>query len=236
MSEIALLCQCLSNESEADNGTVKYIYMDDSTVYRFENNRMKKISKSLINRARKELSKQQSLTTKSPTEGKLKKRKSRPIQPLEEINSVDDVDSSTTEEEDSCEVFRSEQQQQEQILPKSTKNKQRKIQKTALPEHTRKSQNVSSSDIDLNEYYNNKNKMEFMNIEIQRLNNKVTKLKQYKALVNRLTGGEYGSDGALAGYKFNEPSTLGDISQDNQDSPNITFTPQSRRNDSLFLY
>ena len=46
-------------------------------------------------------------------------------------------------------------------------------------------------DRDLNEYYNNKNRMEFMQAEMDRLQTKVNKLKQYKTLMNKITGGEY---------------------------------------------
>ena len=33
--------------------------------------------------------------------------------------------------------------------------------------------------------------MEYMSLEIDRLTNKVNKLKQYKSIVNKITGGEY---------------------------------------------
>ena len=55
----------------------------------------------------------------------------------------------------------------------------------------KKEVNNSTPTVDLNEYYHTKNKLEFMTLELDRLNNKVSKLKQYKSIVNKITGGEY---------------------------------------------
>ena len=64
------------------------------------------------------------------------------------------------------------------------------IMKTKKNKLSRTKANVDSP-IDLNEYWQVKNKNEYMNNEIERLNNKVNKLKHYKTIVNKLTGGEY---------------------------------------------
>ena len=61
MSELNLLIECINTEGEAEDGGIKYIYMDADTIYRFENNRMKKISKTLINKARKQIQSQNTI-------------------------------------------------------------------------------------------------------------------------------------------------------------------------------
>ena len=174
-SELNLLAEALSTNGEAENNGVKYIYMDDSTVYRFENNRMKKVSAAMIKKANKLLETQGSLpnTTPSPTAKKSTKRSKQqqapPPPPPEE----------QAEEEDDDE----EQQAPPPPPPKPTKRAKATKPKAAVVD--------SAANIDLNEYYNNKNRMEFMTLEIDRLNNKISKLRQYKSIVNRITGGEY---------------------------------------------
>ena len=174
-SELNLLAEALSTNGEAENNGVKYIYMDDSTVYRFENNRMKKVSAAMIKKANKLLETQGSLpnTTPSPTAKKSTKRAKQqqapPPPPPEE----------QAEEEDDDE----EQQAPPPPPPKPTKRAKATKPKAAVVD--------SAANIDLNEYYNNKNRMEFMTLEIDRLNNKISKLRQYKSIVNRITGGEY---------------------------------------------
>ena len=64
--------------------------------------------------------------------------------------------------------------------------------------------------------------MEFMNLEITRLNNKVNKLKQYKAIVNKLTGNEF--------------EIQGETNQIKQPEPQVQQHGQKQYNDTLFLY
>ena len=51
--ELQLLAEALNNGSEAEADGVKYVFMDENTVYRFENNRMKKVAAGLIKKANK---------------------------------------------------------------------------------------------------------------------------------------------------------------------------------------
>ena len=217
MSELNLLIECINTEGEAEDGGIKYIYMDADTIYRFENNRMKKISKTLINKARKQIQSQNTLRqlnqsqepieseSVKPTKSK-KSRKAAPP-PIVEPTNDDDYDDSDDEEPEPEPVRRSK---------KSAKPP--KSKRLPPPEF--------SPNINLDEYYNNKNKMEYMNLEITRLNNKVDKLKQYKAIVNKLTGNE---------FDFDIPQQ-----QQAQVSPQQAAYQQlpstSTRNDSLFLY
>ena len=210
MSELNLLVECIATEGEAEDGGVKYIYMDENTIYRFENNRMKKISKSLINKAKKQITLQNQLPTNdnvsveptTTTTTKSKKMKKQPpiIQP-----PIDEDDNEYDDDEDIVEP------PPVQKVKKSKRSKQSSVP-VSVP---------YSPNINLDEYYNNKNKMEYMNLEITRLNNKVEKLKQYKAIVNKLTGSEFDMD-------------TSNIS--NQRQSIVNETQQPTRNDSLFLY
>ena len=175
-SELNLLAEALSTNGEAENNGVKYIYMDDSTVYRFENNRMKKVSAAMIKKANKLLETQGSLpnTTPSPTAKKSTKRTKQqqqapPPPPPEEQAEEEDDD---------------EEQPAPPPPPKPAKRAKATKRQTAVAD-------TGAANIDLNEYYNNKNRMEFMTMEIDRLNNKISKLRQYKSIVNKITGGEY---------------------------------------------
>ena len=108
--------------------------------------------------------------------------------------------------------------EEEEEEPEPAPPKRSKSKSVPNPRRTRMEQDFSSA-IDLNEYYNNKNRMEFMNLEITRLNNKVDKLKQYKAIVNKLTGNEFDFDAQNTPQPQQQPQPV-----------------QSQRNDSLFLY
>lgn len=211
MSELNLLIECLSTEGEAEDGGVKYIYMDENTVYRFENNRMKKISKTLINKARKQIQTQNTIRTiqeqtedepKPQPQPKSKKSKKQPVREVEPV--IDDVDDDEYDDEEPVKPIKQ---------PKSRSKTSRRTR--------REFDDMSySPNINLDEYYNNKNKMEYMNLEITRLNNKVDKLRQYKAIVNKLTGNEFDMD---------VPSVQ---------KPIVDEQPRNvqGRNDSLFLY
>ena len=191
-NEIHLLAEALSTNGEAEAGGVKYIYMDDSTIYRFENNRMKKVSAAMIKKAQKVLSTQGNLpndikdkakpTKKSATKKSTTKSRKRQVLDEEEECPEPDVEPNEEEEDNADYNPPSKPKKQVQSPKSTTKSSSKKSSKASVD---------SSSIVDLNEYYNNKNKMEFMSIEIERLNNKVNKLKQYKSIVNKITGGEF---------------------------------------------
>ena len=201
MSELNLLIECINTEGEAEAGGVKYIYMDENTVYRFENNRMKKISKTLINKARKAGGQTES---DEPVPAKPKKSKPVKSKKVKQPEPVEEED--TIEEEESFE--------QAPPKPVSKPKSLRRVQRADLSSF--------NPNINLDEYYNNKNKMEYMNLEITRLNNKVHKLKQYKAIVNKLTGNEFDiPDSPIAASQSIQPPSS---------------SQQHTHNDSLFLY
>lgn len=218
MSELDLLCECISTEGETEGGGVKFIYMDEGTIYRFENNRMKKIGKQLINKAKREITKRQKIpqpqqvqqdddddNERKPTKAKRAKKPSKPI-------VIDDSEDEGEEEEP------------EMIPPpKVAKAPKRgkQLKRSAGQE------NLLSPSIDLDEYYSNKHKMEYMATEINRLNGKIGKLKQYKSIVNKLTGGEIDdlpTGGTTQQMTQQMPQQMGK----NNDRPGV--------NDSLFMY
>ena len=49
---------------------------------------------------------------------------------------------------------------------------------------------LNNPQVDLDTYYSNKHKMEYMEQEMNRLNQKISKLKHYKAIVNKMSYGE----------------------------------------------
>ena len=220
MSELNLLIECINTEGEAEEGGIKYIFMDADTIYRFENNRMKKISKTLINKARKQLatmntisSNQTNVDTSNVTSNanssvKTKRSRKQKIPPP--------IVESTDDESDN------EYNEDEEPEPEPIKQKPKKGVKSTRSKHLVSSD--YSPNINLDEYYNNKNKMEYMNLEITRLNNKVDKLKQYKAIVNKLTGNE---------FDFDIPQQQ---QQQQQQQQYANVNSNSNRNDSLFLY
>lgn len=187
MSELALLSECVKNQTEASDGTVRFIYVDDETVYRFENNKMKKVSKSLIKK---------SLQEPKPVKKVVKKKIVQPVEPI-------------AEEEDAAEDAEEDADDNIEPLPPPPPPKQKKVGKSVK-------QKILSqpSDQHLAEFYENKFRMEYMNKEIEHLTNKVNKLKQYKQIVNKLAGNEWG-----------EPAEKPPTPQ-----------PASSRNDSLFMF
>lgn len=212
-NELNLLAEALSTQGEAEQGGVKYIYMDDSTIYRFENNRMKKVSAAMIKKANKLLDTQGSLPNDTPE--KLKPKGKKVPAPKGKKTKVREPEPEEADDE--------EESTDEEPEPEPVPKKVKKVKETPAPKKARVPKVDSSANIDLNEYYNNKNRMEFMSIEIDRLTNKVNKLKQYKSIVNKITGGEY-----EAPEPISEPQ-----SQYTQRPSNPG--PQGRRvNDSLF--
>lgn len=213
MSELNLLIECINTEGEAEAGGVKYIYMDENTVYRFENNRMKKISKSLINKARKAAGSSEDV---EPAPSKPKKSKPVKTKKVKQPEPIEEPDSDANCDEEGL-LSESEECEPPLPPPKPKKSSLKRVQHTDLPAY-------SSPNINLDEYYNNKNKMEYMNLEITRLNNKVSKLKQYKAIVNKLTGNEFDIDVGNS------------VSQSQAEPTHSSSLAREPRNDSLFLY
>ena len=219
MADIQLLRECLNSQSEAEAGGVKFVYMDDNTVYRFENNRMKKVSKALINKA-----KQADNTTKT-------KRGRKPKQ-LMEIER-EDTEEEETEEIRPTKIVKQAKRAKPVIVADDEEEQENEVLSYAKPEiikpvkqakRTKQTKpDINPANIDLNEYYHNKNKMEFMMQEMERMNKKITKLKQYKSMFNRLNGGEY---------------DIQDTQQMTQPTSNKQNAPENAKiiNDSLFMY
>lgn len=233
MSELSLLIDCINTEGEAESNGIKYIYMDENTIYRFENNRMKKISKTLINKAKKQINLQNTIpvandtldepinrvkhtSTNSKSKSNSKSRRQTPqtdLQPEPDDYNIDDSnDLNNDDEYDDDEPVVKQSQQQRSKQHKRSANKQLKSNIDV----------VDHPSINLDEYYNNKNQMKYMNLEITRLNNKIDKLKQYKAIVNKLTGNEFDYEPPQQQYQSAQPTSA---------------QPTSRYvNDSLFMY
>lgn len=180
MSEIQLLRECLNSQSEAEAGGVKFVWMDDNTVYRFENNRMKKVSKALINKAKKAdvpTKPKRGRKTKQLMDNEEEEQQEEEIEPIKPTKTIKRVKQPKPIYDEDDEQ---EQEQEDPIKPIKTAKRTRQSKPDTNP-----------ANIDLNEYYHNKNKMEFMQQEMERMNKKITKLKQYKSMFNRLNGGEY---------------------------------------------
>lgn len=224
-SEVQLLAEALQTNGESESGGVKYIYMDDNTVYRFENNRMKKVSAAMIKKANKLLETQGVLpndakTTPAKRGRKPAAKKTRQVpEPTSALNNEDDVDDA-------------EESEPEPEPEPEPKPKRRTATKTTTRQ-TKPKSNAGTGSIDIDEYYNNKNKMEFMSMELERLNNKVNKLKQYKSIVNKITGGEYECQGLNNDAEYYPE-------QYSQQVPQTTSQPVGRNgrkiNDTLFNF
>ena len=206
--ELQLLAEALNNGSEAEADGVKYVFMDENTVYRFENNRMKKVAAGLIKKANKLIKTRQQgervdeVDDDPPPKPKPKKKQPKPSRSLE----ADDDDDEQADDEES----------EPDTKPIKKINKRLK-----------KEVNNTTPTVDLNEYYHTKNKLEFMTLELDRLNNKVSKLKQYKSIVNKITGGEYDQPA-----QYNEQQAL---TSPPQAEPQQT-TNGKRYNDGLFMF
>ena len=219
--ELQLLVETLNNGSEAEADGVKYIYMDENTVYRFENNRMKKVAAGLIKKANKLIKAQQQQPKQQqyaddesgalsrygeddedlPPKPKPRKKQTAP-KPPRYLEPDDDEAEPVDDEEDE----------------KPIKRINKRLKKDAS--------NSAAPNVDLNEYYHTKNKLEFMTLELDRLNNKVSKLKQYKNIVNKITGGEYDQP-----LQYNDQQQIAQA-----EPPQLTQTTSKRYNDSLFMF
>ena len=209
MSELDLLCQAIQTQDTVESGDVKFLYMDENTIYRFQNNKMKPISKTLMNKAKKYIQQQQQKPAKAKKTKQPPKRKTETIEEEEESN--EDI-------EEPNEVM-TEEVNETKPMKKTNKPKQPKQpKKEVVINEFQNPYNIS-----LDEYYNNKNRMEFMTREMERMNNKITKLKQYKTLINKLTGG-------------GEIDDLPTQPQQQQQFQNVSYRQQQNGvNDSLFI-
>lgn len=187
-SELEAISQALSN-GEAEFGTAKFIQMDDDTVYRFENNRMKKVSKTTINKAKKlaaKLAQSQALGNDGgldgddpPTQSSKRTKKQTKRTKKQQIVASDDENEDDGEGEGG---MMNESIEEDEPIPQPKPRKQTR---------TKTSRNAIVPDVDLNEYYNMKNKLEYMSQDNERLNQKVKKLRTYKELFNKVSGFEY---------------------------------------------
>lgn len=204
MSELDLLCQAIQTQDTVESGDVKFLYMDENTIYRFQNNKMKPISKTLMNKAKKYIQQQQK-------PAKVKKTKQPPKRKIVENEEEEE------ENEEDNEIEQPEQIEQKP-MKKTKLNKPKQPKKEVAINEFQNPYNIS-----LDEYYNNKNRMEFMTREMERMNNKITKLKQYKTLINKLTGG-------------GEIDDLPTQPQQQQQFQNVSYRQQQNGvNDSLFI-
>lgn len=186
-SELEAISQALSN-GEAEFGTAKFIQMDDNTVYRFENNRMKKVSKTTITKAKKlaaKLAQSQEMGNDGgldgddpPTQSSKRTRKQTKRTKKQQIITSDDEN----DDEMGDEPMANESIEEDEPIPQPKPRKQPR---------TKASRNAIVPDVDLNEYYNMKNKLEYMSQDNERLNQKVKKLRTYKELFNKVSGFEY---------------------------------------------
>lgn len=220
MSELDLLCQAIQTQETVESNGVKFVYMDENTIYRFQNNKMKAISKSLLNKARKAIEQQTSNNSsinkkkrKQSTKTKSSKTKQREI---EESTDEEDINEFNNDEE--------EEEYEEPVKPiKPIKQANKQANKQSTNKKLKQTSFNESNSISLDEYYNNKNRMEYMNREMERLTNKITKLKQYKAIVNKITGG-----GEIDELPTTQQTT-------NQSTNQTQYYQQKQINDSLFL-
>lgn len=243
MSELNLLIECINTEGEAEAGGVKYIYMDADTIYRFENNRMKKITKTLINKARKQIQninnvnqlRDESQDVINKKQKRLAKQKTRVKQQVINNDNDDNDDDDDNDADDVNDINDINDDNDTDDNDNATEKVIKQKQKPVKSKRVKQTSHVSTRNefdynpnINLDEYYNNKNKMEYMNLEITRLNNKVDKLKHYKAIVNKLTGNE---------FDFDIPSN-NDYANANANANQQQQQYQQRHglNDSLFLY
>ena len=190
--ELQLLAEALSTQGEAEQDGVKYIYMDDSTIYRFENNRMKKVSAALIKKATKLLTQQDPLSSsrKAPST-------SRSASQRKQAKKEADEDMSENEEEPE-DRKRSGERKERSDWSDTDEPKPKSVRKQQSKRSGERKERSDWSELDVEEYYNNKAKLEYQALELSRLTNKVNKLKQYKSIVNKITGGEFDMPGMSA--------------------------------------
>lgn len=227
--DLQLLVDTLQNKQEAEADGVKFIYMDDSTIYRFENNRMKKVSAALIKKANKYIQNEaldpeanENITTAKQAAKLKPTRTTTRSRAKQQPNNVseDDVSDNVSDNEAEAEVI------PQIVKPKRTT--------------TRKASKVvnAAQDIDLNEYWNTKTRNDYLQQELERLNNKVSKLKHYKNIVNRLTGAEYDVDMQYPQQQQSQQqSAAANVMSQQQSQPYVQqYDAKPKRNDNLFLF
>ena len=210
MSELDLLCQAIQTQDTVESGDVKFLYMDENTIYRFQNNKMKPISKTLMNKAKKYIQQQQ----------KPAKAKKTRQQPKRKTETIEEEEESNEDIEEPNEVMTEEVNETKPMKKTNKLNKSKQPKKEVVMNEFQNPYNIS-----LDEYYNNKNRMEFMTREMERMNNKITKLKQYKTIINKLTGGG----------EIDDLPTQPQQQQQQQQLQNVSYRQQNTVNDSLFI-
>lgn len=165
--EFDLLCEAITNEGEAKRNGVSYMYVSDNVIYRFEDGKMKKVAAKLIKKAQNSIKQQQ---TKQQSQNALasQTKQQQPEESTQEESTNDETPEESTQEPTP-----------KRSKPKSSNPKPPKIPTTSQHE---------SSNLNIDEYYNNKYKLTYMEQEIERLNGKINKLKHYKHLFNRIGG------------------------------------------------
>lgn len=174
--ELQLINEVLNNKNQIEEDGVKYIYVSDTDIYRCDNNGMKKLSATVLKRALK-----LNQPKKAPT-----RRTGKQQQQIPQSEDVLDDEEGIPTNEESEQVETPEPEPE--IKPKQTQSRRKARSEGVERKNDMKFNNY---DIDLNEYYNTKNRMEFMSQELERYKNKVNKLKQYKNIVARINCGEY---------------------------------------------
>ena len=233
-NEIDLLCQAIQSQDSVENNGVKFLYMDENTIYRFQNNKMKPISKTLLNKAKKLINQQtQPAETTKPKRGKGKKatRQQQIKEAIEsETEESEDGDFDESADEEMDEMIINQQSKPSKQTNKQAKrkaldeaSKQPSKQTSKQTSKQQRNELIPYGEIDLNEYYNNKNRMEFMTREMDRLNQKITKLKQYKHLVTKITGGGEIDDLPTNTQPYDQETTQ------------LRATATRQVNDSLFM-
>lgn len=225
-NEVQLLVECLQTQGEAESDGIKFLFMDDNTIYRFENNRMKKVSQALLKKARKLMESQNAIPGVSvPSQDKPKRGRKKKVVD-EDVNEASGGNLDFSSDERRRDININEEDDVDEEEPVIKAPPKRKASKKAQPISN------ASNDVDLNEYYNTKNKLEFMNKELERLNGKVSKLKHYKSIVNKLTGGEFDID--IPDYR-QQPSPQ--QAQRQSQAQGYQQLPQAPKvNDSLFMF
>jgi len=236
-SELEAIGQALSN-GEAEFGTAKFIQMDDDTVYRFENNRMKKVSKTTINKAKKlaaKLAQSQALGNDGGLDGdeQINTTPSKRTKKQTKRTKKQQIVASDDENEDDGEGeggMMNESIEEDEPIPQPKPRKQTR---------TKTSRNAIVPDVDLNEYYNMKNKLEYMSQDNERLNQKVKKLRTYKELFNKVSGFEYEcNDYIPPSMNQSTNQQQGQVQQQQQQPQTQTFGYSVNKNghrDDLFM-
>jgi hypothetical protein len=158
--EFDLLCEAITNEGEAKRNGVSYMYVSDNVIYRFEDGKMKKVAAKLIKKAQNSIKQQQNKQQN-------KQQQQQPEESTQEESTNDETPEESTQEP----------------TPKRQKTKSSNPKPPKIP-----TTQHESSNLNIDEYYNNKYKLTYMEQEIDRLNGKINKLKHYKHLFNRIGG------------------------------------------------